>query len=328
MIKQMELLDNMEVSKIEQSEITFAPVNNSIINRWLKFAAVSEKSIATYKGCLKQLFLYFADNDISEPTRENLENWRDSLINNGKAASTVCLYLTATKLFFRWLAQENIFPNIADHLKNRVKVDISNHKKDALSIQQAKDLQKVVKGKDLQSLRNFAIVSLMLATGIRSIEVVRANICDIRQVEGQNFLYVQGKGRSEKAECVLVADKVHKAIQDYLKAREKAAGKKLGKNSPLFVSISHRNKNSRLDTQTIRKMIKINLRKIGIDTPTITCHSLRHTCATVMIMKKQELYNVQMVLRHKNLATTMIYNNFVNRMKNRAEIVAANVLLI
>ena len=277
---------------------------------------------------MKQLFSYFADNGIEKPTRADLENFRDYLIDSGKSASTICLYLTATKLFFRWLAQEGIFPNVADHLKNRVKVDNSNHKKDALSIKQAKELQSVIKGNDIKALRDSAIIALMITTGARSIEVVRADICDIRQTEGNYYLYVQGKGRSEKAECVLVADKVYKKIQEYLKAREKAAGKKLGKNSPLFVSTSRRNKDSRLETQTIRKMVKGNLRKIGIDTPTITCHSLRHTAATVMIMQKQELYNVQMVLRHKNLATTMIYNNFVNRMKNRAEIAAARVLII
>ena len=328
MFSQAGIKNNIEVPKLQQSKITFALVNNSLVNRWLKFAAVSEKSMTTYSNCLKQLFGYFADNGIEKPTRADLENFRDSLIESGKSASTICLYLTAAKLFFRWLSQEGIFPNVADHLKNRVKVDHSNHKKDALSIRQAKDLQKVISGKDLQALRNSAIVALMITTGIRSIEVVRADICDIRQIEGNYFLYVQGKGRSEKSDCVLVADKVYKKIQEYLKAREKAIGKKLGKNSPLFVSNSRRNKNCRLDTQTIRKMVKGNLRKIGIDTPTITCHSLRHTCATVMIMKKQELYNVQMVLRHKNLATTMIYNNLVNRMKNRAEIAASNVLLI
>ena len=328
MISKMEKTGNIEVSKFQQSAISFLPVNNSLVNRWLKFAAVSEKSMATYKVCLKQLFGYFADNKISIPARADLENFRDMLIDSGKSASTICLYLTATKLFFRWLSQEGIFPNVADHLKNRVKVDHSNHKKDSLSVKQAKELQRAIKGNDLKALRDSAIISLMLTTGIRSIEVVRADISDIRQSEGNYFLYVQGKGRSEKAESVLIADKVYKKIQDYLKAREKAAGKRLVKNSPLFVSTSRRNKNSRLDTQSIRKMVKGNLRKIGIDSPTITYHSLRHTCATVMIMEKQELYNVQMVLRHKNLATTMIYNNFINRMKNRAEIVASNILLI
>ena len=301
-------------------------LNENLISRWLKFAGVSANSIQTYEKCLRQLARYFAENQITAPTREDLENWRDSLIDSGKSASTVNLYLTTCKLFFRWLAQDNIYKNITDHLKNRVKVS-NGHKKDALSVSQAKDLQKSIKGNSLKNLRDKAIVALMLSTGVRSIEVVRANVCDIRQIEGKYFLFVQGKGRNDKSESVLIAPKVYEKIQAYLKAR-KASGEKVLKNSPLFVSTANRNKNTRLDTQTIRKMIKSNLRKVGIDTPTITCHSLRHTAATIMIQQDEKLYNVQMVLRHRNLATTMIYNNAINRMKNHAEITAARVLII
>jgi integrase/recombinase XerC len=310
----------------ESSEIILLNSNIlrvNLVKRWLKFAGVANKSMETYNICIKQLARYFAEKHISAPKREDLENWRDILIESGKSASTISLYLTAAKLFFRWLAQEGIYPNIADNLKNRVKVDRINHKKDALSISQAKDLQRAIKGKDIKSLRDRAIIALMLSTGARSIEVVRANIADIRQIEGHYFLFLQGKGRSDKSESVLIAPKVYGLIQAYLKARGKAC-----KQSPLFVSTSKRNKDARLDTQTIRKMIKFNLRQIGIDTPTITCHSLRHTAASVMIQQGEKLYNVQMVLRHKSIATTMIYNNTLNRLKNLAEITASKVLII
>lgn len=297
-------------------------VSDNLIERWLKFAGVSKVSISTYNYSLRQLFAYFAENNISVPTRENLIEWRDNMIDSGKASSTVILYLQAAKLFFRFLAQEGIYSNIADHIKNRVKISTA-HKKDALSQSQAKQLQKAIVGTDIKALRDRAIVQLMLATGLRSIEVVRANISDIRMIEGNNFLFVQGKGKSDKADSVLLPEKVLQAIKTYLKARGKA-----GKNEPLFVSTSRRNFGKRIQTQTISRMIKGNLRKCGIDTPTVTCHSLRHTAATVMIKQGEKLYNVQMVLRHKNLATTMIYNNNINRMKNRAELTAAKYLLI
>lgn len=313
-----------EIIQVEAEIITIEQnlLNENLVNRWLKFAGVSEKSMSTYSICLKQLAGYFAANNISAPCREDLENWRDMLIDSGKASSTVVLYLSACKLFFRFLAQENIYKNIADNLKNRVRIN-HNHKKDALSVSQAKDLQRAIKGKDIKALRDRAIIAIMLSTGVRSIEVVRANISDIRMIEGNYFLFVQGKGRNDKSESVLVPEKVYKKIQAYLKARGKVE-----KNAPLFVSTARRNKDCRLDTQTIRKMVKSNLRSIGIDTPTITCHSLRHTAASVMIQQGEKLFNVQMVLRHKNISTTMIYNNTLNRMKNRAEITASKILIV
>lgn len=315
------------VTPAETAEIDF---NADLVSKWLKFAAVSPKSMETYANCLKQLFLYFAANDIKNPSREDLENWRDMLIDSGKSASTVALYLTSCKLFFRFLAQENVYSDIADHIKNKVKIS-NNHKKDSITVNQANQLLAVAdnskSNNQLKALRDKAIIALMLSTGVRSIEVVRANYSDIRQIEGNYFLYVQGKGRSEKAESVLLDAKVKKAIDAYLKAREKASGR-IGKNAPLFVSTSRRNKNSRLTTRSIRGIVKGNLREIGIDTPTVSCHSLRHFAASTMVMQGVELPNIQMALRHKNLATTMIYLNYFNRIKNRAESAVAKVLKI
>ena len=316
--------DSAEITKFQSAEKIFG---NDLVEKWLKFAAVSEKSMTTYKGALKQLFLYFADKGIATPARADIENFRDSLIDAGKSASTVALYMTSCKLFFRWLSMEGIFPNIADHIKNRVKIS-TNHKKDSISIEQANNLLKSVEGEKEKALRDRAIIGLLLTCGLRSIEICRADICDIRQINGRNYLYVQGKGRSEKNECVEVPAKVMKLIDKYLKAREKAAGKKLTRNAPLFVSTARRNKGCRITGDTIRRMVKEKLRRIGIDTPTVSCHSLRHFAACTMVAENVELPNIQAALRHKNLATTMIYLNYFNRLNNRAECAVAKVLRI
>lgn len=289
---------------------------------WLQYAGVSQKSQSTYAASLRQLMKYFKENEITQPTEKDLANWRAELIEGGKAASTINLYVCSAKLFFGWLETENLYRNIAARFKSGVKMSNIHHK-DALSVSQAKQLQRAVEGKGLMALRNRAIIKLMLTTGVRTIEVVRADICDIRRIEGSYYLFVQGKGYSDKSRAVLLDEKVYDAICLYLKARGKTC-----KNEPLFVSTSRRNKNRRLDTQTLRKMIKSNLRKINVDTPTITAHSLRHTAATVMIKRGVKIYDVQMVLGHKSISTTMIYNNAVNRMTNRAEISASKVMLI
>lgn len=296
-----------------------AVFGENIIERFIKFAGVADKSAATYITALRQMFKYFRNNNIVNPVRADLENWRDSLIDSGKSASTIQLYLCSAKLFFRWLAQEGFYKNVADNLKSRVRIS-HEHKKDALTAKQSKDLLKSAKGKNsIVNKRNAAIIGLMLTAGLRTIEICRANVGDIRTINGATFLYVQGKGRSEKAESVRIAPQVVSLIQKYLKERGKVA-----KDSPLFVSTSNRCKNSRLDTQTIRKMVKANLREIGLDSSRLTAHSLRHTAATTMIIAGVELAKVQMVLRHKNINTTMIYNNAIERMKNTAECVAAD----
>ena len=311
------------VAKATISVEKSAVFGENLMERFIKFAGVAEKSATTYITALRQMFKYFRANNITAPKRENLEDWRDGLIDGGKSASTIQLYLCSAKLFFKWLAQEEIYKNIADNLKSRVKIS-SSHKKDALSAKQSKDLLKSAKGKNsLKDKRNAAIVAMMMTAGLRTIEICRADVGDIRTIDGAIFLYVQGKGRFDKTECVRIAPQVYSLIQKYLKARGKVTG-----NEPLFTSTSNRCKNARLDTQTIRKMIKANLREIGLDSSRLTAHSLRHTAATVMLLAGIELAKVQMVLRHKSINTTLVYSHAIERLKNTAELSAANAIFV
>ncbi len=293
-----------------------------LVADWLRFAAVADKSAATYEVALKQLAKYLAVRGISTPTRADIEDWRESLIAAGKSPSTILLYLSSAKLFFRWLAQAGIYTNVADNLKARVKLS-NAHKKDALTIKQVQALIKASEGKSLKALRDSAIIALLATTGVRTVEITRADICDIRQRGDKTYLYVQGKGRSEKAECVEIPPSVMSRIRAYLKARGKAP---LG--APLFVSTSQRNKGERLETQTISRLVKSKLREIGLDLPTLTAHSLRHTAATIMLQAGQKLRDVQLVLRHKSMNTTLIYDNTIARWNIRAENVVAKILRI
>lgn len=311
-----------ELITIENRNVTTGAeiFGESLIERFAKFAGVSESSRATYVKSLRQMFKYFKANAITTPTRENLIDWVEDMKLAGRSVSTIALYLTSAKIFFRWTAQENIFANIADHLKTGLKPS-HNHKKDALSAEQCKDLVANVKGNSVKELRDAAILTLMTTAGLRTIEVVRANVGDIRFERGKVFLYVWGKGHADNDEKILLSRQAHKAIREYLKARGKSQA-----SDPLFVSTSRRNKNARLETQTISRMVKRNLREIGLDSPRLTAHSLRHAVATNLIFAGVELPKVQMVLRHKNISTTMIYAAAWERYNNDGEQILADMI--
>ena len=264
---------------------------------------------------------YFAANGIVNPTRENLVEWIDGMKAEDKSASTIQLYVTAAKIFFRWLAQEELYKNIADHLKSGVKPS-HEHKKDALTTEQCAELVKNVKGNSEKDLRDRAILSLMVTCGLRTIEVVRANVGDIRFDRGKFFLNVQGKGHSAADERVLLPKQVHKAIMSYLKIRGNVKA-----NDALFVATSRNCRGERLQTQSVSRMVKRELRAIGLDSPRLTAHSLRHSVATNLVFANVELPKVQMVLRHKNLSTTMIYANAWQRYTNDSEQLLADGIL-
>lgn len=272
-----------------------------LIERFLE--GVTEASRPTYAKSLRQMFAYFAANGINNPTRESLVDWLEELKASGKSPSTIQLYLTAAKIFFRWTSQEGIYANIADHMKSGVK-PTHGHKKDALTTEQCAELIRSVKckGNELMELRDKAILSLMTTAGLRTVEVVRANVGDIRFERGKVFLSVQGKGRAAADEKVLLGKKTYKAIDAYLQKRGALSSKEA-----LFVSTSRSNRGARLDTQTVSKMVKKNLREMGLDSPRLTANSLRHSVATNLIKAGAEVGQVQQILRHENADSTMIY---------------------
>ena len=306
----------VEAGKVQNQNL----FGGSLIERFIRFAGVSEKSASTYKTALRQLAKFFAANAITVPTREDLEMWRDELIADKKSPATVQLYLTSAKLLFKWLAQENVYPNIADNLKAKVKVN-HEHKKDALTAKQAGSLIRNVVGTNVKSKRDRAILAAMASIGLRCIEVSRLDVADMIHEFGRTYLLIQGKGHSSKDAKVLLPAQVEALIRDYLKARGN-----VDDNQPLFTSTANRNRGSRLSTQTISKMVKAQLRAAGLNTPRLTAHSLRHTAATTMILAGCDLTQVQQVLRHVSIVTTQIYNNAVERMKNTAEQTAANAI--
>ena len=307
---------------MELINISNSAVQINFVERWLKFSRVSAKSSRSYNIALRQMFNYFSANGITQPTREDIANWIDGLINQKRSASTIQLYTTTCKLFFRWLADEGIYPNITDNFKSGVKVS-NGHKKSALTAAQGGKLLKSFSGDSEISARDKAIIALMLTAGLRTIEVERANITDIEEIDGRYYLYVEGKGRNDKADKVLIAAQVYQLIQNYLSQRQDFTPDINGE-IPLFISTSNRSKGSRLKTQNISKLTKAALREIGLDSARYSAHSLRHSAATQMVENGVDIRQVQAVLRHQKISTTMIYLEDINRLKNTAEQTAAD----
>lgn len=115
--------------------VSLAP---SLFDSFIAYLDASPKSIATYTAVIKQFGAWVQQNNITQPTREDLIKWRDGMKAAGKSAATIQLYITVARLFFRWTDQNGIYPNIADHLKG-AKVS-RDHKKDDLTGEQARDV--------------------------------------------------------------------------------------------------------------------------------------------------------------------------------------------
>jgi site-specific recombinase XerD len=76
------------------------------------------------------------------------------------------------------------------------------------------------------------------------------------------------------------------------------------KNKFLFISHHKQHEDQPLSTDAIRSALKELLYLADLDSPKITVHSLRHTCATLSLQTGSTLEQTQQLLRHANIETT------------------------
>lgn len=303
------------------------PFGETTIESWIEFCDVKPCTQATYNKAVKSFLVYLQSRGIAQPSRNDVSNFRKWMLdeeNEGANAvykpSTAKLYLVVVKKFFRWLASNGKYLNVAADVK-LPEITTDEHAHDSLTLAEAKKTLSVFKGKSEKILRDKCMMSLMICCGLRSVEVVRLDIGDIERRRGQWFIKIHGKARDGKVDSVQLPDTVKKMIDEYLSIRP--AGKK---GTPMFISTAIRNRGARLETQTVSRLAKATFAKIGIKSERVTCHSCRATAVTLMLEAGVPMREVQRVVRHKSASTTEIYANDINRYNNRGVKVLSNLL--
>ncbi len=143
-------------------------------------------------------------------------------------------------------------------------------------------------------LRDLAIVTLLLGTGIRVSECVGLDVNDIDFKNGG--IRVVRKGGSEM--MVYFGDEVEEALFNYLEVRESITPV-AGHENALFYSTQRK----RIGVQAVENMVKKYAREITT-TKKITPHKLRSTYGTSLYKETGDIYLVADVLGHKDVNTT------------------------
>jgi len=286
----------------------------SLVDSFIQAQDVKLSSKELYRRTLKQYFTWIDRKNylLSEIARPQLLEYKDELLNSGMSSLTVGSYITSVRRFYEWAEANKFYPNVAKGIKTPKRKQ--QFKKQPLLPEQATALLSYYQDK---ALRDYAIVNLLLRTGLRTIEVIRANVEDITFKGSQRVLLVHGKGRDERDNFVLLTEKAYQPIAEYLATRGK-----VNSSEPLFTSSSNNSKGERLTTRTISYVAKEGLKAIGLDERSFTAHSLRHTTAVNILRGGGSLEQAQFTLRHSNPATTQIYTATLNeerRLQNSGE---------
>lgn len=306
---------------------------------WLNYSAITRpvrEDIISYREYL------CTEHDAIQLDSNNLNGWKYRTDKDGNRIrvqckpNTIAQYLRSVCQFFRWTASNGLYPDIATNIHApKVKHDI--HRKDALTVDEVQTIEKSISTKTSEKLikaetarkdttgriqrtteqgkRLYAMYLLAVNTGLRTIEIARANIKDIEVKGGNAWLYVWGKGHTEPDAKKPLAPKVKEAIDEYLKSRtDNPTG-----ISPLFVATGNRSGGKRLATTTISTMLKKAMQEAGFNSERLTAHSLRHTAGTNVQELTGNIYLTQRYMRHSNPATTEIYLH-VDTERQEAEI--------
>jgi site-specific recombinase XerD len=187
--------------------------------------------------------------------------------------------------FFSWLEEEDFI------LKNPVR---RIHK-----VKTGTQVREVLSDESLESIRDtctrsrdLAMVDLLASTGMRVGELVKLNREDINFTERECVVF--GKGNKQRIVYFNARAKIH--LQQYLNERS-------DQNEALFVSLN--NPQRRLQISGV----EVRLRKIGreANVPRVHPHKFRRTLATMAIDKGMPVEQVQKLLGHVKIDTTMHY---------------------
>lgn len=304
-----------QVVRKAQDVITVTPKRiKELVDSFIASQDVKLSSKLLYRRTLKQYFNWVDKKSylLSEIARPQLLEYKEELLNSNMSSLTVGSYISSVRRFYEWTEANKYYPNVAKGIKTPKRKQ--QFKKQPLLPAQATALLSYYQDK---ALRDYAIVNLLLRTGLRTIEIIRANVEDITFKGSQRVLLVHGKGRDERDNFVLLTEKAYQPIADYLATRGN-----LNSSDPLFTSTSNNSKGERLTTRSISYIAKEGLKAIGLDERSFTAHSLRHTTAVNILRGGGSLEQAQMTLRHSNPSTTQIYTATLNeerRIQNSGE---------
>lgn len=280
-----------------------------LIEKFIASQDVAPASRKTYCNSLQQFFKWFALQKIQNPTRETVLAYKEWLDIQGLRPFTRSGYLVAVRKFFEWTEGLRLYPNIAKGIKG-AKRSLKSHQKDSLTIDQIARLLEAIDTQSIAGRRDFALINLLFRTGLRLIEISRADIADLQTDADEALLWVRGKGKDGKDDFVVLTNEALEPIRFYLKVRGARS-----KQEPLFASLSDRNRGKRITTFSLSRIIKGYLRKAGLDSKRITAHSLRHTFGVLSIKAGASLYEVQLAMRHAAPTTTEVYLGDIERIK-------------
>ncbi len=280
----------------------------SAISRFLSYLLternLAPRTVEAYGYDLRRWRSYL--EHATEPEEEPIGPWRVDKVSdwdikdylaylqeerNYKPA-TLSRVISSIRVFFDWLAEGGVISgNPARRLHNPKRGKMLPV---YLTQAEARKILAIPDRATDEGVRDYAMLTLLLMTGIRLSEIVGLDISDI-EFEG-GVIRVLGKGRKER--LVPINGGASGAVRSWLEIRPASEA------PSLFLS----KKGDRVSRRTIQHVVRKTVKAAGLD-PRVSPHKLRHTFATSLYAEEVDLRDIQELLGHSDISSTSIYTH-------------------
>lgn len=245
----------------------------------------SEKSLKYYKSTIENM-LNVLGKEIKHITTEDLRKYLSNYYENSSCGKvTIDNIRRILSSFFSWLEDENYI--LKSPVRRIHKIKTGKVIKETYTDEHLEIMRDNCKG-----IRDLAMIDLLNSTGIRVGELVKLNIDDVNFNERECI--VTGKGDKQRKVYFDARTKIH--LENYLKSR-------IDDNSALFVSLIKPYNRLKISG------VEIRMRELGrkLNITKVHPHKFRRTLATRAIDKGMPIEQVQQLLGHQKIDTTLKY---------------------
>jgi integrase/recombinase XerC len=267
----------------------------------------SEQTVKAYMADLRSFSSWFQHNtgeplDAESITPMEIIDYRNSMLNWGRKPSTINRSLISISSFCQWAQQNDlILNNPAEGIRSVAEEPLAPR---ALERKEQLGLLRAVRKSG--NLRDLAIITMLLHTGMRVGELCNLRISDIRISTNSNMIAVR-EGKGTKRRNIPLNSTAISVLRDYLKSFSSNDQVTLitGTNPEKERFLFYGQKRMPLTDRGVRYVIKKYAYEAKIEH--LSPHIFRHTCAKNLIDAGQSIDRVSKILGHSNINTTAIY---------------------
>ncbi|QZT33656.1 tyrosine-type recombinase/integrase [Caldalkalibacillus thermarum TA2.A1] len=255
-----------------------------MISRFIKegLRGKSATTVKTYEQALKQFehWLQGAGTDLKGYARTDVQQYIDYLVAKKKSAATINKIWNAIKKYSRWAGKEETIEDIA------VVQPPSYYTEAPKSLSQVERNRLIREVDRSGNKRDFAIVMMLLNTGLRVSELVSLDRSDVEISERKGSVRVVGKGNRERV--IPLNKEARRALQKYLDERTDS-------HPALFLS----NRGQRISVRSVQYLLE----KHGVHP-----HQLRHTFITGLVRNNTDIAVIQSMSGHTSTKMIVRYS--------------------